>query len=286
MHEILLVGADADLKRVMLAALTEGTVRRPMQRHKREITVSMRERGKELLPGAEETKAELIASNLAAHYAIGTALTTPEEIPAAMEISVLAGDTYCGRLRFSCEEDAAPDTLILMVSADDPNADLDLFRQALQVHPGVPALIALCVNRPPREVDNAVDAAARLMPAFFTELANRPHSAAFWHPSGFQNDGTPCTPEHAAPLGAAGLFWETVKLSSAYREPKLLGKLRHSVDLIQRRNGIYQARSPRRSLELKACRAAYARDICGLYEARTLLAAENGSPLTPKGGTP
>ncbi len=286
MHEIQLIGADADLKRVMLAALTEGTVRRPMHRHQREITVSMRERGKELLAGAEDTKAELIASNLASRYAIGTALTTPEEIPGAMEVSVLAGDTYCGRLRFSCEDDAVPDTLILMASIDEPNADLELFRDVLSAYPGVPALTALCVNRPPREVDNANDAAARLMPEFSADLANRPHSAAFWHPSGFQNDGSPCTPEHAAPLGAAGLFWETVKLSSAYREPKLLGQLRHSIDLIRRRNGIYQARSPRRSLELKACRAAYARDICDLYEARTLLAAENGSPLTPKGGTP
>ena len=286
MHEIQLVGADANLKRVMLAALTEGTVRRPMHRHDREITVSMRERGKELLPGAEETKAELIASNLAAHYAIGTALVMPEEIPPVMEVSVLAGDTYCGRLRFSCEDDAAPDTLILLVTMDDPNADLTLFREVLAAHPGVPVLTALLVSRPPREVDNAADAAARLMPEFSSELENRPHAGAFWHPSGFQNDGTPCTPEHAAPLGAAGLFWETVRLSSAYRETKLLGQLRHSIDLIRRRNGIYQSRSPRRSLELKACRSAYARDAAELYEARTLLAAESGTPLTPKGGTP
>ncbi len=287
MHQIAVLSGVPRQSRVLLAAMTEAAVRHLVIRHDREILISMREKGREFLPDAEHTKAELIASNLARQYALDTAIQDPDAIPDAMELSVQAENHYCGRLRFYCHDpesapEAAfqPDAYIVIVSAVAPQLAMPVVQKVLRPEHPAGVCIALFCDQKPGTAEQPEKAFRILAPELSEFLQDRACSFAFYNPCGFQKDGAICSADHASPLGALDLFWDSVRVSSEHRCACLMQDIQAASAVIRRRNSVYQAPSPRRRLELAESRHAYAQAVRALYEAQTLLAAESGAALT------
>lgn len=289
MLRVTVLSGETAHPRVMLAALTETLVRHPVVRHDRRITVSMREEGRELLPDAEETKAELLASNLAAEYALEKAMQDPEHIREEMELAVLAEETFCGRVGFSCPPpelfpDDAPETdaLLLVVSPGAPMLVYPYVFRMLEEDRNLPACLALLCDKQPAPDADPAAALQRIAPALAESMAGMNRTVRFYHPSGFLPDGTICMPESASPYGLQEIFWDLLRFTARRRRDLLNGRIQELREIIMHRNSVFQSGSHRRRLELSQCRAAYAEAVRALYEAQSLMALEAGMSLTRK----
>ena len=289
MLRVTVLSGESAHPRVMLAALTEALVRHPVQRYEREITISMREEGRELLPDEEETKAELLASNLAAQYGLEWAMKDPEQIPEEMELAVLAEDTYCGRVSFACtppeeilEEPPDTDAYLLVVSPGAPMLVYPYIFRKLEEERSFPVCLALlCDKQPPPDAVPA-EALQRIAPDLAESMAGRNRIVRFYHPSGFLPDGTLCMPENASPYGLQVIFWDLMRFTARRRRDLLTRRIRELRETVMHRNSMFQAKSQRRRLELSQSRAGYAAAVKELYEAQCLIALESGLPLVRK----
>lgn len=290
MVQIRVLSAGHGQGRVMLSALVEATVRHLVMRGGREFFVSMREKGKEFLPDAEHTKAELIASNLAMQFALGKALADPDTIPPHMELAVSTDRIYCGRVRFAFQlpeegtaEEISPDANLLIVPAAAPDAVIPTAQKFLNDAENTPVCIALFCDHKPSPADDANAMLRSLSPALIELFGEREWCCECYNPCGFQPDGSICSADHASPVGAAELFWDAVGFAAKRREAYFRQELHDAAAVIKRRNSVYQANAPRRLLELRHNRGVYAAAVKGLYEAQTLLAAATGMPLPGDG---
>ena len=286
MQYITVVSGETAHPRVMLAALTEGLVRHPISRCDREVTVSMREQGKELLLGAEDTKAELIASNLARTYALEQAMRSPMQIPEEMELSVMAENCWCGRLHLSCPLPETcgtalenSDAVLMVVSPGAPMLAFPYVFRHLQDKPDLGACVALLCDAPPPPGKDAADTLQMIAPAIAGYMTGPNRTVHFYHPCGFAPDGAICSPENASPYGIQTIFWDLVRFTARRRRDLLTQELGNIRQSIRHRNSAFQSGSHRRRLELSQNRAAYVQSVKALYEAQCLLAAEAGTSL-------
>lgn len=285
MQRITVVSGETAHPRVMLAALTEAAVRHPMRRCDREVIVSMREQGRELLLGAEETKAELIASNRAREFTLERAMGDPMQIDPLLPLSVTAGGCWCGRLELCAplpEEIGASlsdtDAVLIIVSPGAPMLAFPYVFRELEERRDLGACVALLCDSLPEGRDAAA-ALRSIAPALAAHMTGPNRTVRFYHPSGFAPDGSICSPENASPYGVQDIFWDLVRCTARRQRDILTQTLRAARQSITHRNSAFQSGSHRRRLELSQSRAAYAQAVQALYEAQCLLAAEVGTSL-------
>lgn len=272
--------------RVMLAALTEKAVRHTLIRHDREIIATMRERGSEIVPEAEDARAALIASNRALEYTLEKAMRSPEQIAPEMELCIRSEDTYCGRLRFYCpppetflESPPETDAFLLIVSPGAPMLVYPYIFRQVEEDKTLPVCTALLCTAPPAENSEPGISLQNIAPDLTECVFGMNKSVRYYHPCGFAPDGKICSPENASPCGAGEIFWDLVRFTARNRRDALEKKIRTLRQTIMHRNSVYQSGSQRRRLELAQARAAYAEAVQQLYEAQMLLAAESGMNL-------
>lgn len=285
-QRITVAAQNADDSRILLAAITEAMVRNIVTRHDREIVISMRAKGAELLFGAEDTQEELVASSRAADFALGQALQNPAQVPDSMELSVRFKDWFCGRIHFGCflpDSDIAEftrttDTVLILLDTQNTDQKQEhLISLVKDADAGI-SFVIQC-HQPPSP-DNTPEAWLKKEAPYLYDLAQDRMCAYQWYnPYGFQPDGTPNSADNAVPFGAEALFWDTMHISASLRSQFLQQKAEEMLRIIRSRNSMFQKDSVRRRLELDHARANYAAAVQHMYGAEHLLSVTDGTPF-------
>ena len=272
--------ASKEQSRVFLASVTASMILDTVTHHGRRFHISTRPPGMELIFDENEDLSvnSAAADDARKSYSLLTALQTPEAIPDELSLSVCTEENkqFCGRILFHCcdaQEQFPADAVLILLHEDNPEL---LPEKILSSVPGVCIAVECAV---PPEERRAEDFVREHLPDLHFAAQMR-HGGFYWyHPKGFQQDGTVHPDEDAVPYGIPDVFWNTVQTAADMHLESLQRTAMENRNIIRRRNSIFQKNSPRRILELNRARAAYSAAVQCMYGTEQLLAAATGRPL-------
>ncbi len=273
-QQIAVLTPSAAESRIFLAAIV-ATSKTMITYQDKNITVSIRDYGKELLFGAERIQEELKASSHANAFDLHKALKFPQQIPDTLELSVQTDEQFIGRLRFFCASELySADAVIALVSETGKFSD-QLFPFLDKSRSNV-CFAVKCSKPPDTDVQQYLN---DLIPDLHSQTVGRLWACHWYHPNGFSSDGSQKAPENAVPLGIQEIFWSSARLAASFRLASLRKKASENYDIIRRRNSWFQKNSIRRRLELNQARNAYAETVLSMYGSEQFLALSEGRPL-------
>ena len=279
LHEVLIASEHKEDSSIMLTAIVEVMVNGYIKRNGREVQISMRERGKEVLPEQEDLEEAMKASSAASRYSLAQTLAVPLSGHDEMELTIRSGRKYCGRVRFRCTDSTIPpvhtDAVLAIVRNKE---DAAVFFRELDIPDDTPVVFAVITEKEPDQNDSAEDELRK-----FTDLSdplffNRRIFIGWYNSFGFLN-GKTRTPESALPYGVENLFWKLMDAAGRARYSYLNDIIKESEKAIKRRASVFQKGSVRRTIELRLARENYSLAVRDIYGTEQLIAVTEGTAL-------
>ena len=261
-----LVLASGNEGKLFLSALVQVLTNGYLRRNDRNVQVSMREEGKEVLQGDDDIKAAMKASADAAEITVLKCAQSPENIPDSIELAVRSEQSFCGRILFTNEDIPEPDSVIIIAGSDE----IPDLASRLANTGDAKCTLLIRKDLPGSEETSSAAGAA---------LGGRQFSTFAYSPYGFMSDGTARTAENASPHGIEEIFWNVAGDAANHRTERLSGIISDSEKIIGLRAGTYQKKSPRRQMELNYSRRIYAEAVREIFAAEQLAALVGGEPL-------
>lgn len=261
-----LVIANENEEKLFLAALVQVLTNGYLRHADRNVQVSMREEGSEVLYGDEDIKAAMKASADASEITVKNAAQSPDNIPESLELAVRSEQTFCGRILFTTKEIDEPDSVIIIAGSEEIT---DLPSRLANTGDARCTLL-IRKDLPESEVISGKVGMA---------LGGRQFSTFAYSPYGFMSDGSARTAENASPHGIDEIFWNAASDAAKHRTEKLSAIIAESEKMIGLRAGTYQKKSPRRQMELNYSRRIYAEAAREIFAAEQLAALAGGEPL-------
>ncbi|MEE5993274.1 MAG: hypothetical protein V3G42_08540 [Oscillospiraceae bacterium] len=269
---------QAEQFQLFFASITEMMVNGYVTHHQRNFNISMRERGKEILNGADDIAEGMKASDKARAFSFLSLNTIPDE----MELVLRENKQYCGTAHFYGVLPSSPiqkyqdmiDTIVIII---DEKATPFTENWIQNTDAGVCMIVVN--NSPEQAKESAEEYLKNQANSLYALAVERMHSFHWYHPYGFQSDGTRKPLGDATPYGVEEIFWSIMRISATMRMNYLQKLAEEQGRMIQRRSGIFQKNSLRRRMELNQARGIYSMAVQGMYAVEQLLASAEGKPL-------
>lgn len=279
MHEVLIASENKEDSRIMLAAVVEVMVNGYIKREGREIQISMRERGKEVLPEADDLKETMKANSLVPFYSLSKTLSSPLSGKDSMELTIRSGRIYCGRVRFSCSDiSLMPVRTDAVLAVVHTGADAAGIIRKLNLPSEIPVVFAVIKEKEPGKYDSAEEELRKYTDFSDALFADRKIFAVWYSALGYMN-GETRSKESAYPYGIEEMFWKLMGVAGRSRYYYLNSIIKESERTIKRRAGIFQRGSVRRSIELRLARENYSLAVRDLFGTEQLIAVTEGTQL-------
>ena len=280
MHEVLIAAENNNHSHIVLAAMVEVMVNGYIKREGREVQISMRERGKEVLPEQEDFEETMRANSIAAEYSLSKALADPVASQDKMELTIRSGRIFCGRVRFCCSDSpikpGRTDAVLAVVHAGDNAA---IFFQNLNIPVDTPVVFAVIPEKEPEKYNSAEEVLRKTTNLSAPLFSKRKITAVWYHAMGFFN-GESRSQDRAAPYGVEEMFWKLMSVVGRSRFFYLDNIIKESEKIIKHRASIFQRGSVRRTLELRLARENYSIAVRDIFGAEQLIAVAEGTLLS------
>ncbi len=278
--EIVVSAHEPAEERVLLSTIVTCIVQSTVRRFDREVLVSIRDRGEEIVQGAENISAVLRGTHNASSYSLLRALENPMEIPDTLSLTLECEGQFCGRVNFYCNGGNAPeqyDALISLVNEKTTPRESTLL-------PLSSAGVVVAVQREtePDAGESLREYVKTNYPDVLLCEENVNFAFSWYNPYGYLG-GVQRDADNPYPYGIDSLFWETMRTAAAAKIHAMQRHLKNSTDTIRRLRSKYQADSVRRMLELDIARHNYTTAVRSLYAAQQLKALTEGDPLAGTG---